>query len=98
MPIPHFYSSLNVAELRKVANVTERLAQANTFDPILDFKLDGAARLTRQAARTALEMRRLGAPTRQARLCGCQWPRARFASDADSCAPYCAARCEHSGE
>lgn len=53
MPIPHFYSSLNVAELRKVANVTERLAQANTFDPILDFKLDGAARLTRQAARTA---------------------------------------------
>jgi len=29
-------------------------------------------------------MRRLGAPTRLARLCGCQWPRARFASDADA--------------
>lgn len=53
MPIPHFCRSIFVAELRKVANVTECLAQANTFDPILDFKLDGAARLTRQAARTA---------------------------------------------
>lgn len=35
-----------------------------------------------------LEMRRLGAPTRLARLCGIQWPLARLADDADPCAPF----------
>lgn len=142
-----------------MANATERLAQANIFDPILDFKLVRAARLTRQAAPTAhrianlqhradvvtgaylrlmrptvqasatrphrviprcshysirtarsprpqvhlhrdhpagpLERLRLEAPTRLARLCGIQWPLARLADDAGSCAP-CLRHCgEH---
>ena len=35
-----------------------------------------------------LERLRLEATTRLARLCGCQWPLARLADDADSCAPF----------
>lgn len=46
------------------------------------------AHLYRDHPAGPLERLRLEAPTRLARLCGIQWPLARLADDADSCAPF----------